>query len=103
MSLTDDELMRRGKKMCAAKRTIALQYNPDSLTAHYQVQVVSGERVAARTAGRGLWPADRTNTGFNVPNISAVMNTRVILPKLFRCLVACMGTGGSVTGFKETA
>ncbi len=62
---------------------------------------VTSAAVAARTAGKGLWPADRTTKGFKVPNISAVTDTHVILPKLFRRLVAFLGTGGSVAGFKQ--
>jgi hypothetical protein len=57
--------------------------------------------VAARNAGKGLWPLDRTNTGFKVPNVSAVTNTHVILPKLFRRIVSFMGAGGSIAGFKN--
>jgi hypothetical protein len=57
--------------------------------------------VVARKAGKGLWPGDRTTKGFKVPNIAAVTDPHVILPKLFRRLVAFMGAGGSVAGFKQ--
>lgn len=56
--------------------------------------------VAARKAGKGLWPADKTNKGFKVPKLSAVTDTQVILPKLFRRIVAYLEGGGSITGFK---
>jgi hypothetical protein len=38
---------------------------------------------AARTAGEGLWPQDKTNTGMNVPALTAISEQSIILPKLF--------------------
>ena len=55
----------------------------------------------ARTDKKGFWPKDKTNAGFNVPDIEAVTETHVILPKLFRRLVSFMGDGGGVQGFKD--
>jgi hypothetical protein len=54
----------------------------------------------ARTAGRGLWPQDRTNTGFNVPNLDILTEDVVILPKLFRRIVSYLQGGGSMDRFK---
>jgi len=56
---------------------------------------------AARKNNWGLWPRDRTNKGFKVPNVSAVTDTHVILPKLFRRIVSFIGAGGSIAGFKQ--
>jgi len=54
----------------------------------------------ARTAGKGLWRSDKTNKGFKVPNLAAVTDSAVILPKLFRRIVAFLEAGGSISGFK---
>jgi hypothetical protein len=54
----------------------------------------------ARTARREIWDKDVTNSGFTVPNLQAITETHVILPKLFRRLVEFLRGGGSVGGFK---
>lgn len=56
---------------------------------------------AARTIGKGLWPQDKTNDGFKVIDIASVIETNVIMPKLFRRIVDYIGNGGSIAGFKE--
>jgi hypothetical protein len=55
----------------------------------------------ARTANREIWSRDVTMSGFTVPNLQAITDTHVILPKLFRRLVEYLRGGGSVAGFKE--
>jgi hypothetical protein len=55
----------------------------------------------ARTDRKGFWPKDKTNVGFDVPNLTAVTDTHVILPKLFRRIASFIGNGGSIQGFKE--
>jgi endonuclease YncB( thermonuclease family) len=55
----------------------------------------------ARADKKGFWPKDETNAGFNVPNIEAVTETHIILPKLFRRIVSFMGDGGGIQGFKN--
>lgn len=55
----------------------------------------------ARTANRGVWAEDKTTSGFDVPNLAAVVNDHVILPKLFRRLAEFLEGGGSVTDFKD--
>jgi len=57
--------------------------------------------VAARQNGKGLWPDDRTTTGFKVAGMTAVTERYVILPKLFRRIVAFLEGGGSIAGFKQ--
>ena len=54
----------------------------------------------ARNAGRGLWPQDRTNTGFDVPDLNVLTEDVVILPKLFRRVVSYLQGGGSMDRFK---
>ncbi len=54
----------------------------------------------ARAASRGVWAEDKTETGFDVPNMAAIVNDHVILPKLFRRLVEFLEGGGTVAGFK---
>jgi hypothetical protein len=54
----------------------------------------------ARTGNTGIWKKDKTNAGFAVPNIEAVTERNVILPKLFRRIVSFMGDGGSIDGIK---
>ncbi|MGH9841708.1 MAG: nuclease [Blastocatellia bacterium] len=55
----------------------------------------------ARADHKGFWPKDKTNAGFDVPNLGAVTETHVILPKLFRRIVSYLGDGGTILGFKE--
>jgi hypothetical protein len=55
----------------------------------------------AREDKKGLWPEDKTNAGFNVPNIEAVTETHIILPKLFRRIVSFMGDGGDIQKLKS--
>lgn len=55
----------------------------------------------ARQAGRGVYPKDRTNSGFVVNGLESLEDEHVILPKLFRRLAAYLEAGGSVGGFKE--
>jgi endonuclease YncB( thermonuclease family) len=62
---------------------------------------LSKETKRARKAKRGVWAKDRTNAGFAVPNLAAITNQHVILPKLFRRLVKFLQGGGSVAGFKN--
>ncbi|AGY57083.1 thermonuclease family protein [Gloeobacter kilaueensis] len=42
---------------------------------------------AARNDGLGLWPSDRTNSGFSLDSLATITDEVVILPKLFRRLV----------------
>jgi endonuclease YncB( thermonuclease family) len=53
----------------------------------------------ARTAQNGIWAEDKTNTGFSVPNLNAIRDDHVILPKLFRRLVEHLEGGGTVANF----
>lgn len=55
----------------------------------------------ARNDGKGLWTQDKTNTGVIVKDIKGVTETDVILPKLFRRIVAFIGHGGKIEKFKE--
>jgi hypothetical protein len=55
----------------------------------------------ARAATREIWNVDVTNSGFAVPDLQAIIDTHVILPKLFRRLVEFLRGGGSVSGFKK--
>jgi hypothetical protein len=56
---------------------------------------------SARKANRGLWPSDRTNTGFAVTGLQSITEEHVILPKLFRRLASYLEAGGAVQGFKD--
>ncbi|HEY7092824.1 MAG TPA: thermonuclease family protein [Ktedonobacterales bacterium] len=57
---------------------------------------------AARTAGEGLWPQDKTNTGVNVPALNAVSEQNISLPKLFRRIAEYLELGGGIdeAGFR---
>lgn len=57
--------------------------------------------LAARNAEREIWAEDVSNVGFDVPNLSAVTDEHVILPKLFRRLVEFMRGGGTLNRFKS--
>lgn len=52
---------------------------------------MTGAVHAARAAGRGLWPSDRTTAGFTVRGRATLTDEVVILPKLFRRLVDYLG------------
>jgi hypothetical protein len=56
--------------------------------------------LAARQALREIWADDLTNAGFAVPNLSAITDQHVILPKLFRRLVEFLRGGGTLDRFK---
>jgi len=64
-------------------------------------QACTGAAREARQAGRGVWPVDRTDLGFDVKGLESITEQHVILPKLFRRLVEYLEGGGSVDGFKE--
>lgn len=55
----------------------------------------------ARSIGLNVWAEDVTNTGFDVPDLTAVTERHVIMPKLFRRLAEFLEGGGSVEGFKK--
>ena len=57
--------------------------------------------VAARKAGKGFWPQDKTKSGVDASSVTALQDREIMLPKLFRRLIAFMGSGGSVAGFKQ--
>jgi hypothetical protein len=56
--------------------------------------------LAARLAQREIWAVDRTNVGFAVPDLAAITDQHVILPKLFRRLVEFLRGGGTLDRFK---
>jgi hypothetical protein len=56
---------------------------------------------AARLAEREIWSDDLTNAGFTVPNLTAITDQHVVLPKLFRRLVEFLRGGGTLDRFKE--
>lgn len=56
--------------------------------------------IKARKGKKGLWKNDKTNTGFTVKDIDDVTDKYVILPKLFRRIIAFMGDGGKIGKFK---
>jgi endonuclease YncB( thermonuclease family) len=55
----------------------------------------------ARAGALGIWAQDKTNSGFSVPNLAAIENTHVIMPKLFRRLAGHLDGGGTVANFKD--
>lgn len=61
---------------------------------------LTAEVATARAGDKGVWAEDVTNEGFDVPNLSAITNDHVILPKLFRRLADYLQGGGSGEGFK---
>ncbi len=50
-------------------------------------KVMSAAVVKARTEKDGLWPEDKTKSGFTVDSLQTLTDEAVILPKLFRRLV----------------
>ena len=43
--------------------------------------------MAARAAGKGLWPSDATTKGFTLNNLKTLSDQAVIMPKLYRRLI----------------
>jgi endonuclease YncB( thermonuclease family) len=56
----------------------------------------------ARSSHVNIWAEDVTNDGFDVPDLEAITERHVIMPKLFRRLVDFLEGGGSVEGFKQS-
>lgn len=56
--------------------------------------------VAARRAGAGFWPRDKTTSGARASSLGWLTRREVILPKLFRRLVVHLQSGGTVANFK---
>jgi endonuclease YncB( thermonuclease family) len=54
----------------------------------------------AKSKGKGLWPQDKTNTGFSV-DLDGLTERSVILPKLFRRAVGHISAGGVASGFRD--
>ena len=57
--------------------------------------------LTARGAALNIWSEDRTNAGFDVPDLLAITDRHVILPKLFRRIAEYMTGGGQIAGFKQ--
>lgn len=62
---------------------------------------LTAQVVAARAAGRGLWPEDRTNSGVDATDLSVLIDQAPLLPKLFRRLSDYMATKGTALGFRD--
>jgi hypothetical protein len=56
---------------------------------------------SARQGNKGVWPHDKTNSGFAATGMQSITEDRVILPKLFRRLAAYLEAGGAATGFDD--
>jgi endonuclease YncB( thermonuclease family) len=54
----------------------------------------------ARDAGKGVYAADRTTSGFAVSSMADITDQHVIMPKLFRRLAEYVAGAGSGAGFK---
>jgi hypothetical protein len=64
-------------------------------------RITSAVAQARQDGGIGIWPRDKTTTGFAVSSLESVTDHEVILPKLFRRIMDYMGHGGTIEGFKE--
>jgi len=64
-------------------------------------KITSAVAQARQEGGKGIWPRDKTTSGFIVSSLKSVTDEEVILPKLFRRIVNYMGDGGSIDGFKD--
>lgn len=61
---------------------------------------LTGLVTAARAASQGIFGVDTTNTLFSVPNIGALTDQHVIMPKLFRRASTYVAAAGTIVGFK---
>jgi hypothetical protein len=64
-------------------------------------KITSAVAQARQDGGKGIWPKNKTTSGFVVSDLTSVTEDLVILPKLFRRIINYMGDGGSIEGFKE--
>lgn len=64
-------------------------------------EVMTTAAAVARAEYLGVWEFDRTNSGFDVPNLAKLENEHIIMPKLFRRLASFLDGGGTVGGFKS--
>jgi endonuclease YncB( thermonuclease family) len=55
----------------------------------------------ARQGNLNIWALDKTNSGFDVPNLQAITERHIILPKLFRRIAEFLQAGGPIAEFKE--
>ena len=62
---------------------------------------MSKAAVSARNNGVGLHSVDKTFSGFEVTGVNALQNQHVILPKLFRRLIAHLDDGNTIRTFKS--
>ncbi|HIK37047.1 MAG: thermonuclease family protein [Geminocystis sp.] len=63
---------------------------------------MTGAVVKARNKKIGIWQSDVTNQGFRVWDLFDVSKNIVILPKLFRRLIAYLETSSELSGFKNS-
>ncbi len=54
----------------------------------------------AKMEGKGIWPSDKTNTGFTV-SMDDLTEQFTIFPKLFRRIIEHTSAGGKIEGFKK--
>jgi len=88
----DAALLRKSLnyEMLVAGEAYPLFY--DTLFAELRAELASAAQ-QARTAGRGIWGADRTLTGTPSTSIPQLETTGVVFPKLFRRLTEFFGSG----------
>lgn len=63
---------------------------------------MTGAVIKARNNKRGIWQFDVTNKGFRVGDLFDASKNIVILPKLFRRLIAYLETSNDLRGFKNS-
>ncbi len=63
---------------------------------------MTGAVIKARNNKRGIWQFDVTNKGFRVGDLFDASKNVVILPKLFRRLIAYLETSNDLRGFKNS-
>jgi hypothetical protein len=64
-------------------------------------KALTAATAVARKQGYEIWAVDRTNKGFEVPNLQAITDEHIIMPKLFRRIAEFLEAGGSISSFKE--
>jgi hypothetical protein len=80
----------------AAGQSYPLYY--DTLFADLRTAFTNAAQ-AARTAGSGLWNADKTSAGLDVTDQAHLNHDGVIWPKLFRRLTSYLATSADIAGF----
>jgi endonuclease YncB( thermonuclease family) len=94
------DLLRRSFNHTALAEGLAYPTYYEGLFSDLRNELTSVVKIA-RANNLGLWPVDRSTTGFDATDLAVIIDEVAILPKLFRRLSDYMATEGTAVGFRE--